>query len=235
MKSLSILLALLASPLLLPAEEGPNPSFPGFKPLGGDPADGSGKFREKFREKFLDDLPPELRSRFEAAREKALQDPKIQDLKKAADASGENFRNAMREAMMKADPGLADALKKIFEDKSGNKGFKQGKSGEHQGPPPGMPTLSDEERQKLMAAREKVKDDPAVQASEAKKRDAKTPEERGAAAQDFHKAMQAALLKEDPSLAPILEKIKPPQYPQKPGESQGKPDKNPAPDMAPSP
>lgn len=168
--------------------------------------------KERFRDKMLESLPPEIRKRFEAAREKAMQDPTIQELKKKADAVNEDFRKAMREAITKADPELADIIKDRMKDKM--------KGGDQKGPP-GFANLSEEDRQKLMAAREKAKDDPAVQAAENLKKDAKTPDERRAAMEQFHKAMKAALLKADPSLGPILDQLKPPQPPPPPPREMG--------------
>jgi len=169
----------------------------------------------------MENLPPELRARFEAAREKAMQDPKIQELKNKADGINEEFRKAMREAMMKADPELAEILKNQFKGK-----MKGGKPGE----PPGFANLSDADRQKLMAVREKAKSDPAVVAAEEKKKNAKSPEERAAADKEFHAAMRAALLKADPSLAPLIDKIKPPGRQGPPGP----PPEGPGDSMAPS-
>jgi hypothetical protein len=163
--------------------------------------------KERFRDKMMDNLPPEIRARFEAARDKAMQDPAIQELKKKADTANDEFRKAMRDAIVKADPGLADIIKERMKDR-----VKDGKPGE----PPGFANLSEADRQKLMAAREKAKDDPAVQAAENLKKDAKTPEERHAAMEQFHKAMKAALLKADPTLGPILDQLKPPQGPPPP-------------------
>jgi len=172
--------------------------------------------RERPREKMMENLPPEIRARFEAAREKAMQDPAIQDLKKKADAASEEFRKAMRDAITKADPGLAELIKERVKDK-----MKDGKPGE----PPGFANLSEGDRQKLMAAREKAKDDPAVLAAEELKKNAKTPEERHAAMEQFHKAMKAALLKADPTLGPILDQLKPQGPPQAPGVNRGAEDK----------
>jgi len=168
--------------------------------------------RDKMRDKMAESLPPELRARFEAARDKAMQDPAIQELKKKADSAGEEFRNAMRDAMMKADPGLAELLKERMQKRSRDgkegKGAKPGRRPEA----PGFASLSEGDRQKLMSAREKAKDDPAVQAAEAKKDAAKSPEERRAAGEEFHKAMKDAILKADPSLASVLDQIKPPKH-----------------------
>ncbi len=164
------------------------------------------------REKMREGLPPELRERFEAARAKALQAPTVLDLKKKADASAKEFREAMREAMLKADPGLAEIMK---EQLGKSRGGRDGKRNE----PPGLANLSEGDRQKLKAAHEKAMNDPAVQAAEAKKEAAKTPEERHAAMEEFHKAMKEALLKADPTIGPILDQLKPPQGPPPPNPS----------------
>jgi hypothetical protein len=165
------------------------------------------QMRERPHDKMIENLPPEIRERFEAARDKAMQDPAIQELKKKADVANDEFRKAMRDAITKIDPGLAEIIKERVKDR-----MKDGKPGE----PPGFANLSETDRQKLMAAREKAKGDPAVQAAEKLKADAKTPEERHAAMEQFYKAMKAALLKVDPSLGPILDQLKPPQGPPPP-------------------
>lgn len=197
------LLAACAAPLCAeqPQSGGPRPGFP---PPPGPPGE---QMKERFRDKMMDNLPPEIRARFEAARNKAMQDPAIQELKKKADTANDEFRKAMREAITKADPGLAEIIKERMKDR-----VKDGRPGE----PPGFANLSEGDRQKLMAAREKAKDDPAVQAAENLKKNAKTPEERHAAMEQFHKAMKAALLKADPTLGPILDQLKPPQGPPPP-------------------
>lgn len=61
-----------------------------------------------------------------------------------------------------------------------------------------LANLSPEERQKLQAARQKAIQDPAVQAAHDKMRQAH---------KEFRDAMNAALLKADPSIQPILNKI----------------------------
>jgi hypothetical protein len=61
-----------------------------------------------------------------------------------------------------------------------------------------LANLSPEERQKLQAARQKAMEDPAVQAARDKMRQAH---------KEFRDAMNAALLKADPSIHPILNKI----------------------------
>ena len=166
---------------------------------------------------MMENLPPEIQARFEAAHEKAMQDPNIQELKKNAEAANQALRKAVREAIIKADPGLAEIIKEQMKDR-----VKDGKPGER----PGFANLSEGDRQKLMAAREKAKDDPAVLAAEELMKNAKNPGDRHAAMEQFHKAMKAALLKADPTLGPILDQLKPPQGPPPaPGQNHAMEDK----------
>lgn len=204
-----LLLPVLAACSGLFAAEPPAPeTSPVPQPTAGPGAIQPGtQWRDKLRKKMQENMPPEIRKRFEAAREKALQDPQIQELKKKADAATEEFLKAMRESMMKADPGLADIVKEHF----GGGKAKDGKMGDL----PGFANLSETDREKLMAAREKAKDDPSVKAAETAKTNAKTPDERRAATEEFHKAMKEALLKADPGIGPILDQLKPPAPPPK--------------------
>jgi hypothetical protein len=59
--------------------------------------------------------------------------------------------------------------------------------------------VSQSDRVKLRALREMVKDDPAVRAAD---------EKRKRANDEYHEALRAAILKQDPSLAPILDRIR---------------------------
>jgi hypothetical protein len=61
-----------------------------------------------------------------------------------------------------------------------------------------LANLTPEERQKLMTARQKAAQDPAVQAAREKMQQA---------AKEFQDKMHAALLKADPSIQPILDKV----------------------------
>jgi membrane glycosyltransferase len=61
-----------------------------------------------------------------------------------------------------------------------------------------LANLSPEEREKLKAARQKAMQDPSVQAAEEKMKEART---------EFVTAMRAAMLKADPSIQPVLNKI----------------------------
>ena len=144
--------------------------------------------------KFLESLPPETRKRFEAAREKALQNPKLQELRHAAEAAKRDFLKAMRDRMLEIDPGLADIVKKRASER---------KSWKEEG---GFGNLSEDERQKLASAREKAENDAAVQAAEEKRREA---------SEEYRKVLREAMIKDDPSVVPLLEKMayKPPSAP----------------------
>jgi ATPase subunit of ABC transporter with duplicated ATPase domains len=135
-----------------------------------------------------------------AAREKALQDPKLQQLRQTAETAKRDFLKAMRDKMLEIDPGLADIVKKWVSERKSWKGRK------HEGSSSVFGNLS---------ARQKAKSDPAVQAAEKKKREANTLEEQNAASEDYRKAMREAMLKADASIAALLEKMapKPPPSP----------------------
>jgi hypothetical protein len=61
-----------------------------------------------------------------------------------------------------------------------------------------LANLSPDERQKFQDAHQKAMQDPAVQAAHEKMRQAR---------KEFHDAMHAAMLKADPSIQPILDKM----------------------------
>lgn len=72
--------------------------------------------RLKMREQFLQDLPPEARERFVAAREKALQDPEIQILRSNALNANRELIKATRRKMAEIDPGLIEIAKEQVRD-----------------------------------------------------------------------------------------------------------------------
>jgi hypothetical protein len=61
-----------------------------------------------------------------------------------------------------------------------------------------LANLSPEEREKLKAARQKAMQDPSVQAAHEKMRQAR---------EEFVTAMRSAMLKADPTIQPVLDKI----------------------------
>ena len=143
-------------------------------------------------------LTPDEQQRLQAAREKAKNDPTVRSLKEAHDALEKQLETAMRAAMLSADSSLGPVLDKIKAARDRAKDMR-GK----------FESLTPEQKQQLKAARSTAKDDPAVQAAREKMRDAQGPEARREAGREMHQAMKAAMLKADPTLAPLLEQLGP--------------------------
>lgn len=87
-----------------------------------------------------------------------------------------------------------------------SQGRRGGGGGDRMGSGAAMGNLSQEERQKFMNARRTAMQDPAVAAAREKLQQC---------SKDLHDAMDAAMLKADPSIKPILDKLP------KPGERRG--------------
>lgn len=183
-------------------------------PLGAEPPPASDSDKPPMRpgpghkmRDMKENLPPEIRQRFDAARSKALEDPELRALKDKMDTAGREFFKAMRVKMQEIDPGLSELVKEQAGWKEG-----KGKDGKnrppHDGPKWG--NLNDAERDQLKAARAKAKEDPAVQAADKKKDAAATPADRKAASDEYRQAMRAAMVKADPSVEPVLKKLKAP-------------------------
>ena len=144
-------------------------------------------------------LPPEEARRLGAAREKAMEDPTVRSLKEARDALDQQLEKAMDAALLSADPGLAPVLERVKQSRERAKGMRDR-----------FESLTPEQREQLKAARQQAKDDPAVVAAREKMKSAKSPEERREAGQAMREAMKAAILKQNPDLAPLLQQLGPP-------------------------
>lgn len=177
-------LLLLAGPSTVPAQPPPPGGPPQWKNKG------------MFSDAGLD---REEAQRLAAAREKAKNDPTVRSLKEARDAVEKQLESAMRAAMLAADPGLAPTLEKVSQSRDRAKGMRDR-----------FESLTPEQREQLKAAREKAKDDPEVAAAREKMKSAGSREERREAGKAMHEAMKAAMLKENPDLAPVLEQLGPP-------------------------
>ena len=205
MKRLHTLLAITAlcgSSLLATAQQ------PAASPSAADSQkQGPGEWK-KHRE-FSESLPEDVRSRFREAREQAMKDPKIQALREKAEAASKELRDAMRDAIATKDPELAAQLGEVLKTKEKDSATKDKKhlpSGQIEATIQKLPPA---ERDRITAAREIAKQAPAVQSAEAAMKAAQTPEARRDAGKNFQKAMRDAMLTADPSLADILDKIKP--------------------------
>lgn len=153
-------------------------------------------------------LSEEERSRLKAAHDQAIrQNPGLE-------AAMEKARKDLHDAMVAADPSIEALLAKITPPR--HEGGKGGRRGEgdwgRRHAPPGLANLTEPERAQLKAAHERIKNDPAMVAAHEAVKSATTPEERRAAHEALRQTSDAAMLKVDPTLQPILEKLH-----QKPG------------------
>ena len=96
------------------------------------------------------------------------------------------------------DPSSTPAGSPSARHEGGKHFFKGGQGGTESPIRETLESLTPEERQKVMAARQKAEADPAVAAA---RQNAET------AMKAAHEAMQAAMLKADPTLGPILDKL----------------------------
>lgn len=163
---------------------------------------------KKYRDR-MEDLPQDVRKRFHDAKEEALKDPKIQALREKAESAGMELREAMRAAISEKNPELAEQLASHFKSAQSEPKKKDKKRGPGDKFEAAIEKLPPAERSRFEAAREIAKQAPAVQSAEAAMQSAQTPEARRDAALNFRKAMHDAMLTADPSLADVLDKIKP--------------------------
>ena len=188
--TLSVALIAATAPLL--AQD--NPSMP-----GGAEQPGSRLKQQPRKQAAAQMLPADERKRLEAAQEKAKNDPTVRSLREAKESIEEQLANAMRAAMVAADPTLAPTLDKIRDARGRAKGVRDR-----------YESLTPEQREQLKSARTAAKDDPAVVAAREAMKSADSPEARRAAGKAMHEAMKAAMTKQDPGLAALLEKLGPP-------------------------
>lgn len=199
------LLTLACSPLLLAQDSttpqpSPSPSVAPANPGG------AGGGPERRRGAMFGNMSQEDREKLKAAREKAMQDPKVQDAQENAKAANEAFQNARRQALLAADPSVGPILDKVQAalksgtgtaagQGKGNGGF-EGRGGWRMAQ--ALDTLTPEEREKLKAAEQKIKDNPDLVSA----RDKKVAADQ-LLASTLHDAMIAA----DPTIEPLLKKM----------------------------
>jgi hypothetical protein len=168
------------------------------------------------------------RAKVKAAHDKAIkQDPALDQKMKAAHQTMEEAKKSMHDAMIAVDPSVEPILAKMMPSKwagkheSGQGGPKSQRGaaapslstntnawqhlGRHE--PAGMANLTESERQQLKSLHEQVKNDPAVIAAKQAKRSATNPEARHAAEESMHQVINNAIIKADPSVEAILEKL----------------------------
>ena len=173
----------------------------------------------------MGNLTKEERQQVKAAHDKAVaQDPTLEQKMEAA-------HKAMYDAMVAVDPSVAPILDKMKPGQMGGSGGKHdgppspdqkgnrggnGPAGDPRHGPPGMANLTESEREKLKALHEQVKSDPAVSAAHAALKTASTPEARRTAEEALKKASRDAMIKADPTIEAILEKLHPGAGPSSP-------------------
>lgn len=160
-------------------------------------------------------LTEQERSQLKVAHDKAIQqNPVLEQAMKDAHQAMEKARKNLHDAMISVDPSVAPILTKIEppkwdrpfhgESRKGGDGIREWKQ---HGPSPGLANLSDQERTQLKAAHDRIKGDPSVVAARDAMKSASTPEARRAASHTLRQTVDAALLKADPSLGPVLDKL----------------------------
>jgi hypothetical protein len=83
-----------------------------FAPVARGQDEEQGK-RGRRWEQRLANLSPEERQKVQAARRKAIQEPSVQAAREKMRQAHKEFRDAMRGAMLKADPSIQPILNKI--------------------------------------------------------------------------------------------------------------------------
>jgi len=162
-------------------------------------------------------LSEQERAQLKEAHDKATQqNPALEQAMKDAHQAMQKARKDLHDAMIAADPSIAPILAKIEPPKregqrkgpggGPGRGDQQSPGGQHHAPP-GMANLTEQERGQLKAAHERIKNDPSVVSARDALKTATTPEARHAAHEALRQAADAALLKIDPSLGPILQKL----------------------------
>lgn len=143
-------------------------------------------------------LPPEEAQRLAAAREKAKDDPTVRSLREAREAVDRQLESAMNASILAADPGLAPVLEKVKQSRERAKAMRDR-----------FESLTPEQREQLKSARQAAKDDPEVVSAREKIKSAASPEARREAVKAMRGTMRAAMLKQNPDLAPLLDQLGP--------------------------
>lgn len=204
MKLIAPLLAMAAlcgSPLLTIAQQ--PASTPPAKEGHDRPMDWK-KYRDR-----MEELPEDVRKRFHDAKVEAMKDPGIQALREKAESAAKELREAMRAAISEKNPELAEQLASHFKSAQAEPKTKDKRRVPKENFEATIEKLPPAERSRLESAREIARQAPAVQSAVAAMQSAPTPETRREAALNFRKAMRDAMLTADPSLADVLDKIKP--------------------------
>jgi hypothetical protein len=150
----------------------------------------------------MQSLSAEDRQRLFSARMAAMNDPQVRAAFANRQADPQRFRLTMRDAMIKADPSVAPTFQKIQQAVQQARGDQAQKFQKRVG------FLSDDERSTLVKTRQSVQNDPAVAAARQQRDATTTPEARQQAERVYQQAVQGAMIRTDPKVSPILDKIR---------------------------
>jgi hypothetical protein len=143
-------------------------------------------------------LTSQERGRLKVAHDTALKDPAVRAAKARNDSDA--LQQAVRDAMVRHDPSVEPLLKKIEANRA-NAGENGAKNNLYS-------FLSLGERGQLRKAHSAAGKDPAVAAARKQFDAASTPEAKRKAEDNLREAMRKAMLRADPGVAPLLEKIR---------------------------
>lgn len=163
------------------------------------------------RRQFMQSLPPEDRQRLRAARQAAMQDPQVRAALERRQAEQREFQNTMKDAVKRADPSVAPLIDRL------EKSIQERRAQQFQGFQRRLDFLTPDERQILLQTRRAVQGDPALAAARQQglAAPAGDPAARQQAMRVYHEAMKNAMMRQDPRVGPILEKIRSQQAPQR--------------------
>lgn len=223
MNKFSLLLAVTACsalPLGTMRAQAPSPS-PAATPAS-TPTDSSATDKPHGKGKtghgaIFRDLAPEDRQKLMAARKAALADPAVQSAKAGGDKRA--AAKAMREAMLRSDPSVGPLLDKVRAEKRQERtrgpspapgtvttakggGVKRGGAVSQQ-----LAFLPADERARLIGASRTAQGDPKVVALRQAWTAAATPEAKVQAGKAYRTGLRDVMLRNDPSLAPIVQKV----------------------------
>jgi hypothetical protein len=176
--------------------------FNGGRWMGPNAMRGANPMQNPARAAIMQSLSAEDRQRLFSARMAAMNDPQVRAAFANRQADPQRFRLTMRDAMIKADPSVAPTFQKIQQAVQQARGDQAQKFQKRVG------FLSDDERSTLVKTRQSVQNDPAVAAARQQRDATTTPEARQQAERIYQQAVQGAMIRTDPKVSPILDKIR---------------------------
>lgn len=144
-------------------------------------------------------LTQEEVAHLKAARIAAQKDPAVREAMRQHRMDSRQFHQLIRDTMIKEDPSVAPILEKL-----GNKGRQFGEAWKQQ-----FSKLTPEEQSKMRNAHQMAMKDPSVVTAREQFQQANSPEQRREAAKNMGASVKKAMIKADPSVAPLIEKMRP--------------------------